>query len=550
MTVVSSSAAKVRGADILANALAVAGIKNIYTLSGNHIMPIFDAAIDSPLRLFHVRHEAAAVHMADAAARLTGNVAVAMVTGGPGHANAVSAMYTAMQSESPVLLLSGHAALNQLGKGAFQEMDQAAVAAPCVKASLVATSTATLAHDIANAVRIARSGRPGPVALNLPQDVLDGLADSAARDIHAKDFQPAAIVPSPRDIDAALAAIASSKAPLLLTGPQLMQPAHQAAVNQCRAKLGIPVIGMESPRGINDPGLGSFSSLLKQSDLIVLVGKKIDFTLKFGDPSIFASGAKFVVVDAEENVLAHARQVLGDRLVMAIHSDSPSFVAAVLASNASANPSHAGWASQAQKTIDFEPANWAELARADGNPMHAIALLTPFAEIAKTREVILVADGGEFGQWAQAIIKTPIRVVNGTAGAIGGATPFAIGAAIERPDALVLAFMGDGAFGFHPSEFDTAVRYGVKMVCVVGNDCCWNAEYQIQLRTYGEARLTGCELSPVEYDKVAKAFGADGVTVRTPTEAQAAAKNAAAASGPYCINGFISKSPAPAVKML
>ncbi|WVN41122.1 thiamine pyrophosphate-binding protein [beta proteobacterium MWH-UniP1] len=546
----NSSAAKVRGADILAKALEIAGVQNIYTLSGNHIMPIFDAAIDSPLRLFHVRHEAAAVHMADAAARLTGNVAVAMVTGGPGHANAVSAMYTALQAESPVLLLSGHAPLNQLGKGAFQEMDQATVAAPCVKASLVARSTATLAVDIANAIRIARSGRPGPVALSLPQDVLDGTLDQADVPVSPKDFQPVPIVPAAESLSNLLSKIAQAKKPLVLTGSHLMQPAHQSAVAACRTKLGIPIIGMESPRGINDPALGAFPGLLAESDLVVLVGKKIDFTLKFGDPSIFSAQARFVVVDAEEKVLAHAKTVLGNRLLAAIHADGPSLMSAIQSASVTANSAHADWTALAKKTIDFEPANWADLANAATDPMHAIALLKPFAEIAKTREVILVADGGEFGQWAQAIIKAPIRVVNGPAGAIGGATPFAIGAAIERPDALVLAFMGDGAFGFHPSEFDTAVRYGVKMVCVVGNDCCWNAEYQIQLRTYGEARLSGCELLPVEYQKVAQAFGAEGVSVKTPAEAQAAAKAALAAKGPFCINGFISKSAAPAVKMV
>lgn len=545
----NSSASKVRGADILAKALAIAGVKNIYTLSGNHIMPIFDAAIDSPLRLFHVRHEAAAVHMADAAARLTGNVAVAMVTGGPGHANAVSAMYTALQSESPVLLLSGHAPLNQLGTGAFQEMDQASVAAPCVKASLVARSTATLAADIANAVRIARSGRPGPVALSLPQDVLDGTLDHADIAVSAKDFLPVPVAPAAGDLATLLAAISQSKKPLVLTGSQLMQPDHQPGVAACRATLGVPIIGMESPRGINDPALGAFPGLLLQADLVVLVGKKIDFTLKFGDPSIFSEQARFVVVDAEESVLAHAKKVLGNRLLTAIHADGPSLMSAIQSAGVTANAAHAEWTALAKKTIEFEPANWAELANAATDPMHAIAVLKPFAEIAKTREVILVADGGEFGQWAQAIIKTPIRVVNGPAGAIGGATPFAIGAAIERPDALVLAFMGDGAFGFHPSEFDTAVRYGVKMVCVVGNDCCWNAEYQIQLRTYGEARLTGCELLPVEYQKVAQAFGAEGVSCKTPAEVQAAAKAAVSAKGPFCINGFISKSAAPAVKM-
>src|SRR3954463_16512877 len=132
------SASKGRGADALAAALRQAGGERIFTLSGNHIMPVFDAALDAGIELVHVRHEGAAVHMADAWARLTGEVGVAMVTGGPGHANAVGALYTAAMAESPVLLLSGHAPLSQLGRGAFQEMRQAEVAIPLTKASWTA----------------------------------------------------------------------------------------------------------------------------------------------------------------------------------------------------------------------------------------------------------------------------------------------------------------------------------------------------------------------------------------------------------------------------
>ena len=157
-----------RGADIVIRALEQQGVARVFTLSGNHIMSLFDAALGRPIDLVHVRHEAAAVHMADAWGRLTGEPGVAMVTGGPGHANAVGALFTALGAESPMVLLSGHAATWELGRGGFQELDQAAMAAPVTKASWMARSTATLAEDVGRAIDIARSGRPGPVHLSLP----------------------------------------------------------------------------------------------------------------------------------------------------------------------------------------------------------------------------------------------------------------------------------------------------------------------------------------------------------------------------------------------
>src|SRR5580765_4694802 len=157
---------KSRGADAFVASLAAAGIRRIFTLSGNHVMPVFDAAIDANLELIHVRHEAAAVHMADAWARLTGEIGVALVTGGPGHANAVGALYTALMADSPVLLLSGHAPTNELGKGAFQEMRQSEMAQPVTKG-------AGMGIDVDQAIRLALSWKPGPVSLIVPQDLLE-----------------------------------------------------------------------------------------------------------------------------------------------------------------------------------------------------------------------------------------------------------------------------------------------------------------------------------------------------------------------------------------
>ena len=156
------------GAHLVVEALAAAGVRHVFSLSGNQILSLYDATLGHDLSILHTRHEAAAVHMADAWGRLADEPGVALVTAGPGHCNAVSALYGALMSESPVVLLSGHAPTAQLGRGAFQEMDQAAVAAPVTKASWTAKDASSLGRDIGEAVRIAMSGRPGPVHVSLP----------------------------------------------------------------------------------------------------------------------------------------------------------------------------------------------------------------------------------------------------------------------------------------------------------------------------------------------------------------------------------------------
>jgi len=161
----------IRGADALVRALQAAGTRRLFSLSGNHIMPVYDALLGSGIDLVHTRHEAAAVHMADAWGRLAGEAGIALVTGGQGHTNAVAGLATALSGEVPLVLLSGHAPLAEIGLGAFQELDNAALAEPVAKAAWAAGSAAGLAGDLAQAIRLARSGRPGPVLVDIPKDI-------------------------------------------------------------------------------------------------------------------------------------------------------------------------------------------------------------------------------------------------------------------------------------------------------------------------------------------------------------------------------------------
>ena len=500
-----------RGADVVARGLARAGTRYVFALSGNHVMPIFDAALDAKLPLVHVRHEAATVHMADAWGRLTGEVGVALVTGGPGHANAVSALYTALAAESPVVLLSGHAPLNELGKGAFQEMAQAEMAAPTCKASWTVRSIETLGSDLARAMRMAKAGRPGPVHLSLPSDVLEA---SMELELPAQeDFLPTPVAPGAHDD--ILQVLQGGRKPLLIAGPALGNARGRARLGEFEEGTGVPAIVMESPRGVNDPCLGLLTEVLAAADVVLLAGKRRDFTLRFG--AAFAKDCKVIEADGLPDSWADSKL----------------------------SWSKSGWREEVRAALAFRPAQWQTLPSKSGGPLHPVEVGREVQKLLARPDSVLVADGGEFGQWAQATVSAPHRVINGVAGSIGSALPFAAAAKLAMPGSNVVAMLGDGTFGFHASEIETAVRCGLAYVAVVGNDACWNAEYQIQLRSYGASRALGLDLLPARYDKVAEGFGAHGEHVERPAELAPALERSAKAGRMACVNVMIDRLPAP-----
>jgi acetolactate synthase-1/2/3 large subunit len=532
-----------RGADALARALRDAGVARLFTLSGNHIMPIFDAAIDAGLELIHVRHEAAAVHMADAHARLTGEPAIALVTGGPGHSNAASALFTATLAESPVVLLSGHAPHGELGMGAFQEMAQADVAAPLAKASWTCKGAEQVAADALKAMRLARSGRPGAVHLSLPTDCLEASAAESSGD------DPARVQPlGAGDAQALRERLARAKRPLVLTGPVSLTRAGRDRMRSLEDALGIPVVGMESPRGIADPSLGAFAQMLAQADCILLLGKRLDFTLKFGRAPAVSAACEFLQVDPDAVEIDRAARALGGRLARSAIADT--FAAAeALASAPGAKPQASAWRDEVRAAIAYRPAAWDTASSSAAERLHAVQALRPLQALLDAHpDSVFISDGGEFGQWAQACLSAPNRVINGVAGPIGVALPFALGARVAKPGVPVITVLGDGTFGFHPAEIDTAVRYGLPFLAIVGNDARWNAEYQIQVREYGSERARGCELLPARYERVSEAFGGFGELVTRPAELLPAARRAIASNRPAVLNVMIEGNPAPVVR--
>jgi len=198
--------------------------------------------------------------------------------------------------------------------------------------------------------------------------------------------------------------------------------------------------------------------------------------------------------------------------------------------------------------IAYRPAASERATQMDSGRVHPLAALRPLQALLDSHpQAVLVSDGGEFGQWAQACLQAPHRVINGMAGSIGSALPYAIGARCALPDGPIVATLGDGTFGFHASEIDTAVRYRLPFVAVIGNDARWNAEYQIQLREYGRDRLVGCELAPTRYDLVCAAFGGHGELVTGQPELAGAVQRAHASRLPACINVMIDGVAAPAI---
>jgi acetolactate synthase-1/2/3 large subunit len=423
---------QLRGADILWGALKRGGVTRVFSLSGNHIMPVYDAAFGQGIEIVHVRHEAAAVHMADAWARLTGEVGVALVTGGQGHSNAVAALPTALAGEVPVVLLSGHAPLNELGMGAFQETPQVDMAAPLCKAAWLAQSTDGLAEDIARAFALARGGRPGPVHVFPAHRRRRGQGRAA----------PAGPRGLPSGTHAALAGAAravldmlqAAQRPVICASSALNTEEGLAALAALEAACGLPVTLMESPRGLLDPAIGDFGSMLAQADLVLLLGKQLDFTLKFGR----TTPARFAVIEPAGALVDRAGRLLGERLALVARA-APLEAARTLADAAKPHPSH-GWAAELRTAMDHRPAAWAELTGRAG-PIHPATLgaaLRTWLE----GDCVLVADGGEVGQWMQAMLRAPARVTNGVAGAIGAGIPFAVAASAARPGKRILAVWG------------------------------------------------------------------------------------------------------------
>ena len=531
------------GAELLIESLISAGIKDLFTLSGNQILSLYDVSIGRDIDLIHTRHEAAAVHMADGWGRLTEQPGVALLTAGPGHCNAISALYGALMAESPMVLLSGHAPHTQIGSGAFQEVDQVATAKPVTKAAWLVEDPNHLDEAITTALSLACEGRPGPVHLSLPADVLE--ATVSPQSLQGTDKNAASIgVASASDVDDILRQLTEAEHPLILAGPAMGRPLRWTEVERLSEATGIPALPMESPRGVNDPWLHQATNCLSKADLVLLVGKKLDFSLRFGQPPFFSEECRFIQIDADASQLRPEKPV-----VLAIHAEPTDIVrqlttAAQAFEDSERERPHDSWQAEVIAAQKATPLEWEQICGSVEQPIHPLRVceaLQPFLD----DDAVFVSDGGEFGQWVQAGLEAQQRLINGPAGSIGSSIPMGLAAKLAHPQRPVFVFLGDGTFGYHAMELDTALRYHLPIIAVVGNDARWNAEHQLQIQNYGEGRTVGCELLPSRYDKVIKALGGHGEFVEHPDDLTPAVARALASGLPACINIAIESVSAP-----
>ena len=529
------------GASHLVAALIEAGVERLFSLSGNQILSVYDACLDAGLEIIHVRHEAAAVHMADAWGRLSGRPGVALLTADPGHANGLSALFVARQSESPLVVLSGQSARADDGRGAFQEMPQAELAHPLAKAAWTAEDPRSLGGDVRRALDLAVHGRPGPVAVSLPSDMLEAEAPRS-NDAFANPEIPTLTEADRRHIRELLDA---AQRPMILAGPAMMRPPASVDLEQLEATTGVPVVATESPRGVNDPSLRAFAEVLAQADAVLLLGKRLDHSLQFGAPPFFAAGACLAQIDADSAELDRTRRNVRPPQRLAIAAQAHPGQAARQLAAVAQSARRDRWRGAVRSAVAYRPAAWDAWQSPPDGPLHPIELCQSIRP--RVEDGIVVMDGGEFGQWAQALLSGRRRVINGPAGSIGTSIPFALAARLLDRDAPIVALQGDGAVGFHLLEFDTAVRHNLPFVAIVGNDAGWNAERRLQARTYGEDRIFACDLLPTRYDLVA-ALGGHGEHVTKRSDLDAALDRAFASGLPSLVNVAIEPAEAPIVR--
>ncbi len=539
-----------RCADRMVQALVHHGVDTVFTLSGNQIMPLFDAFNETAVRLVHSRHEAAAVYMAEAYARVSGRLGIALVTAGPGFGNALGALYSASMSEAPVVLISGDSPVSQDGLGAFQQLDQIAAASPFVKISIRLSAGEDPARVFARAARCAQDGVPGPVHIALPFDVVETRMEMAS-------------LPSPGDIrvdktyctenftreqvEQIKKLLASAERPIILAGPHLFRAERRCNRTALSETLSAPVVVLDSPRGLRDPALGALGEVLANADCVLYLGKPVDFTSGFGDTDVIAAD-KIMVVSATQDMIHRAEAMLKNKLVFSAVGNPVSLVEKLLNIPSqrdlthSLNTRRAKWSKAVVDAL-----NHRQLLQINSESRISKQVAEAVDQIlAQYPEAVLVCDGGEFGQWAQGFIRSKYRLTNGPSGAIGASLPYAIGAKIACPDLPVLAMMGDGTSGFHLAEFETAAREALAITVIIGNDSRWNAEYLIQVKRYGVDRTRDCELSQnVSYEAVAKGLGCEGVLISELDELPDAISDSLRSSTTTCINVIIPGAEAP-----
>jgi acetolactate synthase-1/2/3 large subunit len=528
------------GGRLAAKALKAAGVECVFTLSGGHVMGIYDGCLDEGIAVVDVRHEQAATHAADAWARLNpGKVGVAILTAGPGVTDGVTGVANAWRANSPILVFGGQGPFNNLRRGSLQEMDHVSLMRPITKWADACYETSRIGEYIEVAVRHALSGVPGPSFLEIPMDVLHAPIDVDAIVLpRFRDYRVASAA-RPESIEEAAEIIAGAERPMLMAGTGLKWSEGSAALRRFAEATAIPVFTNGMARGQLPMTHAQFfnrsrKDALAQADVVVLAGTPLDFRMKYGNS--IPADARVVQLDLDETLIGQNRSAdVG--LVGNIGANLDALLAALDASEGVDFGDH----SSRLRSLE-DDANLALAAQLDSDevPIDPMRLCREIADhIATDDRMIVIGDGGDIVAQASKVLKVPERgtwMDPGPLGTLGVGMPFALAAQLSHPDQRVLIIYGDGSFGLNGFEFDTAVRFGLPIVGIVGNDAAWGQMMRPQAMIYGEHRLVATELTSTRYDRVVEALGGHGEHVTEPDQIRPALERAFASGKPALVN--------------
>lgn len=520
------------GGELIARALKAQGVDVIYTLSGGHILPIYEGCLNNDIRVIDMRHEQAAAHAADAHARLTRNIGVAAVTAGPGVTDAVTGVANAYQARSPMILLGGAAPLKTKGMGALQEMPQVEMFRTFTKDSFTVERTEDIPRLMTHAFRTALEGRPGPVFIEVPFDVLFNAVDDPGP-IERVTVQP--LEPEVGAMSRIFEILRGAQRPMIVAGTQVYWDAAHDALQALTDQTGIPVFTNGAGRGtlpMTHPNCfkSARGGALKQADAVVLLGTPLDFRLKYGQEG-WNPDARLIQIENDAAELNHNRQA-----DVALVADSRLVLEAL--AEGLQGLRYDAWLAQVREMEDGKNAKLEEWKQLDDVPINHFRMGAAINDVID-EDTIIIGDGGDIVSACAKVIDLTLPgqwLDPGPLGCLGVGAPFAIAAKVLYPHKKVLIINGDGSFGLNGFEFDTAIRFDLPIVSIVGNDAGWGQIRTPQIGMVTEARAVGTKLDYTRYDEVVVALGGIGELVEDPAQIGPALERAFASGKSACIN--------------
>jgi acetolactate synthase-1/2/3 large subunit len=528
--------AKVTGGQLVARMLRAEGVRTVFTLSGLHVAPIYAGCVEEGIRVVDTRHEQAAAHAADATARLTRGVGVAVVTAGPGVTDALTGVANANAANVPVLLIGGAAPIANQSRGSLQEMEQVDLFTKITKWSDRVPSAELIPSYFAKAFRTMMSGRPGPVFLELAWDVLlQQVNDPKIPDAYRTAAQAAG---DPNYVARAVELLGVAERPAIIAGSSVWWDDAAAVLGELARHANIPVFLNGAGRGCLPPDHPLFfqhtrKQALAQADVVIVVGTPLDFRLGYGDA--FRKDARLIQIDVDPTEIGR------NRAVSVGIAGSSRLVLAQILGGLGTMPDRTAYVQELREKERGKRERLGVHEGSDQVPIHHSRLAKELSDVANEghRDPIFVADGGNFVAMAakSIVLRTPGSWLDpGPLGCLGVGAPFAIAAKLVHPDRPVFVVQGDGSFGLNGFDFETAVRFGLPMVVVVGNDAAWGQIRLPQVAMYGEDKSPGTQLAPTRYDRVVEAFGGWGKLVTDPEGIRPALQEAIGSGTVACVN--------------